>query len=645
MNEVILSLRSIIIIQNILYMKQINILLLLFFCFFISCNETVSEQDNEDEVLPPGEELIISHPRLLLKEGEEDKIDLLVKGSGHFKKVHDYILDESKKYMNLPPVEYKLEGKRLLAVSEEAYRRLYFLSYSYRMTGEKQYLERAEKEILTVCGFKDWNPQHFLDIAVMVMGVSIGYDWLYKELSENVRKKVKNAIIEKAILPASNSKYNWFYTSLSNWNQICNAGLVIGALAIYEDEPKLAQETIDKSIKSLNDYGMKVYEPDGAYPEGYTYWGGGTGMQVIMMASLETALETDYKLSENKCFMKSPYFLLLLSTPTGFCYNYCDSAPSIKLEHAMFWFADKLQDPSLLFIEYQHLEEFNRYVKNDGTDRFLPNVLIFSKNLDLGTIKEPNNFFWKSNGVKPIFTYRSGWSNKNDAYLGIVGGAANISHGHMDAGSFLFEKNQVRWAHELGLQSYSTLESKGVDLWNYSQTGQRWDVFRLSNKGHSTLIVNDERHYVDGAPQIIQTFQTDEEKGAEIDLSSLFPNSLNKAVRKVILNKDDDLIITDKITTNSKTDNIRWQMVTQSEAKLEGNKIILTKNGHQMNLFVETNPDLQIKMKIWGNSHVDTDELHEYDHDNPGTCRVGFIIEDVEANSNYQFKVSLVTER
>lgn len=628
-------------------MKNINVIILIIYLLLQSCNNDIIQNDHKEESDSslPNDEILIPHPRLLLNAGEENKIKQLISQSTQFTEVHDYILKESDRYFSLPPVEYKLNGKRLLDVSEEVNRRLYYLSYSYRMTGNEDYLNRAEKELLAVSDFKDWNPQHFLDVAVMSIGVSIGYDWLYDKLSDNVKKKIRNAIIEKAILPAANSKYNWFYTSYSNWNQICNAGLVMGALAIYEDQPEMAKETIDKSIKSLNEYGMKVYEPDGAYPEGYTYWGGGTGMQVTMMASLETAMGSDLGLSDNEFFMKSPYFILLLSTPNGFCYNYGDSGSSIRLEQAMFWFAEKLKNPSLLYIEYQHLSDFNRYVKNDGTDRFLPNVLIFSKNLDLGTIKEPNNFFWKSNGVKPIFTYRSGWSNKNDAYLGIVGGAANISHGHMDAGSFLFEKNQVRWAHELGLQSYSTLESKGVDLWNYSQTGQRWDVFRLSNKGHSTLIVNDERHYVDGAPQIIQTFQTDEEKGAEIDLSSLFPNSLNKAVRKVILNKDDDLIITDKITTNSKTDNIRWQMVTQSEAKLEGNKIILTKNGHQMNLFVETNPDLQIKMKIWGNSHVDTDELHEYDHDNPGTCRVGFIIEDVEANSNYQFKVSLVTER
>lgn len=59
----------------------------------------------------------------------------------------------------------------------------------------------------------------------------------------------------------------------------------------------------------------------------------------------------------------------------------------------------------------------------------------------------------------------------------------------MDAGSFVYEKNGVRWAMDLGMQNYFSLESKGVDLWNQSQEGQRWDVFRLNNMAHNTLTI------------------------------------------------------------------------------------------------------------------------------------------------------------
>ena len=54
----------------------------------------------------------------------------------------------------------------------------------------------------------------------------------------------------------------------NNWNQVCNAGMVFGALAIQEDYPELATEVIDRAFESIS-ISMEAYGPDGAYPEGY----------------------------------------------------------------------------------------------------------------------------------------------------------------------------------------------------------------------------------------------------------------------------------------------------------------------------------------------------------------------------------------
>ena len=63
------------------------------------------------------------------------------------------------------------EGKRLLAISRIALKRIYYLSYAYRMTGDKKYAHRAEQEMLAVSRFTDWNPTHFLDVGEMVMAL------------------------------------------------------------------------------------------------------------------------------------------------------------------------------------------------------------------------------------------------------------------------------------------------------------------------------------------------------------------------------------------------------------------------------------------------------------------------------------------
>ena len=190
---------------------------------------------------------------------------------------------------------------------------------------------------------------------------------------------------------------------------------------------------------------------------------------------------------------------------------------------------------------------------------------------------------------------------------------------------------------ELGLQSYYTLESKGVDLWNSNQDGQRWEVFRLGNTGHSTLIVNGERHLVNGVSKITNTFQTAECKGAELDLSPIFANSVSKVVRKVSLDANNDLHVSDKIKTREISAKIMWLMVTPEGAKIVGdNQIELTKDGKKMLLTVEA-PAI-VTMKIWSNKPVNT-----YDQDNTGTIRVGFET-TIQANTDAELLVSVCSQ-
>lgn len=557
---------------------------------------------------------VISHPRLLLKKGEEKKIEKMINEDVNMALVHNAIIDYCNKAIDEPPVEHVLQGKRLLAKSNLAFHRVFYLSYAYRMTKNMAYANRAERELVAVCKFKDWNPKHFLDVADMLMAVSIGYDWLYDVLSKETLDLIEEAIVEKGFTPAKDDRYNWFYKRTNNWNQVCNAGLVMGALAIYDKIPEMAQKIIKTSIESVP-LAMEAYGPDGAYQEGSGYWGYGTGYQVMMMSALESSLNTDYGLSEDKNFMKSAYFLLYTLAPSGKCYNYSDAGASVGFNQALFWFAKKLGDNSLLWFEIPKLKERNKHLSKD---RLLPNVLINAKDIKINNIKRPSGKFWFSRGVKPLFVYRSGWDNLDDTYLGIVGGSAKAPHGHMDAGSFIFEKNGVRWSMDFGLQSYYSLEKEGVDLWNTSQNGQRWDVFRYGNTGHSTLTINGRHHLVDGNPPIVETYMKDNLKGAKIDLSSIFSQSVKSSIRKITLNKDDVLNIEDVIETNDSVADVMWVMVTPAEAViLNKNQILLKKDGKEMIMTVSSR--LPVELKIWDNKPV-----HYYDHDNPGTLRVGF---------------------
>jgi hypothetical protein len=130
-----------------------------------------------------------SHPRILLFENEETDLVNSIKADTTWTMLHQAMLKECDRLLNIEPVKRIQIGRRLLDKSREALRRIFMLSYAWRTTKDDRYFNRAEKELLAISGFSDWNPSHFLDVAEMTMAAAIGYDWLYPQLSTEKRTR------------------------------------------------------------------------------------------------------------------------------------------------------------------------------------------------------------------------------------------------------------------------------------------------------------------------------------------------------------------------------------------------------------------------------------------------------------------------
>lgn len=145
---------------------------LVLFCAFwisfsfslISCSQESVEVVNNDQN---------GHPRILLLDGEKDQIKSLIANDDTWKKMHDAILAVCDVIITQPELERVMIGRRLLSTSRELLRRVFFLSYGYRMTGDMLYAHKAEREMLAVSQFSDLNPSHFLDVAEMTMGFQL----------------------------------------------------------------------------------------------------------------------------------------------------------------------------------------------------------------------------------------------------------------------------------------------------------------------------------------------------------------------------------------------------------------------------------------------------------------------------------------
>ncbi|RYY19142.1 MAG: heparinase, partial [Chitinophagaceae bacterium] len=494
--------------------------------------------------------------------------------------------------------------------------------------------KRAEQELLAISKFSDWNPSHFLDVAEMTMAAAIGYDWLYSELSEESKTIIKAAIIKKGIEPSLDAKNNSFLRAEHNWNQVCNAGMTYGAIAIYEDNPELARKIINRALETIV-ISMADYGPDGAYPEGYGYWGYGTSFNVMFVSAIEKLFGKDFGLSARPGFLKTAGFLENMTGPSGKPFNFSDAGNEGGFQPAMFWFASKLKDPSLLWVERTRLQSTppTALVR----DRLLPGALLWSSGLSINAIKPPKETMWVGKGKSPVALMRTSWTDSNAIYVGLKGGSVSVNHAHMDIGSFVMEADGVRWAMDFGMQNYESLESKGIQLFGRTQNAQRWTVFRYTNLVHNTLAIDSQHQLVKGYAPMVSSGNAPDNMNAVTDISEVYEGMIVKAVRGVSIVNKSYVLVRDELKTNNKIPKVRWTMLTPATAKIiSNNSIELTKDGKR--LLLSVNAPGSLVMKTWS-----TDPPNSYDAPNPGTILVGFEV-TLPANSDNVLEVTLVPQ-
>ena len=456
-----------------------------------------------------------------------------------------------------PPVTRDFIGRRLLGTSREALKRIFWLSYTYRVHGGEAYARRAIDEMLAASAFSDWNPAHFLDVGEMTMALAIGYDWLYDKMTPRERKTVARAILDKGLKPASDKKNAWFYKNENNWNSVCNAGMVYGALAVWEEEPDFCRSMLMKSLES-NKLACHAYE-GGGYPEGYNYWGYGASFQLMLAAAVNYAFPGKDGLYVNDMALSFD-FVRFTATPAGNCFSFSDAYRKAKAQY-MQVFGNRWG----LYPEIRAMEEtgFRRLCE----DRLFPMFLIGIAGRGMSA-DVPVDHYFQCGGTTPIFVYRSGWRSRDDDYLGIKGGLTMSSHSHCDQGSFYFESDGVTWATDLGMQDYNSLETAGVDLWDMTQDSERWSVFRIGPFSHNILTVNGHTPKVNHPAAFSRTWAPEEDAGqnrigAEMDLTELYTEDLDSCKRAVYL-WGDNLEVMDLVQAGDSVCTVRWAMCTEA---------------------------------------------------------------------------------
>ena len=508
----------------------------------------------------PLKTLRTEHPRLILLDRDIDHIRTLVQQVPLARKIHADLVKEAERLMTVPPVEYKLVGPRLLAQSRHCLDRIYTLALLYRLEKKPQYLERAVRELRAAADFKDWNPSHFLDTAEMTHAFAIGYDWLYPALSDEERTWIRTALIEKGLnagLAAYETQASWV-TSHMNWNQVCNGGIAIGALAVADEEPDKSRVLLRDALDSLP-HAFAAYAPDGGWAEGPGYWHYGTSYAVYFLAALESALGTDFGLANTRGFDHAGHFRIYFSGPSGKSFNFADSHDRVEPAPEMFWLARRFTEPVYAWQEQRILEA--------GAAPDALDLIWFQPEG-----RSPKQEGWPLDAIfhgVQVAVLRSAWDDPNAIFLVVKGGDNKANHSHLDLGSFVLDGGGVRWALDAGPDDYNLPGYFGK---------QRWSYYRMRTEAHNTMLIDNENQDPRAEAAITSHLFSPDLSWVELDLTRAYTHRLKQFHRKVGIVQGQQVFVEDALESEQPVEAL-WGMLTDAEVALNGQIAELQKGG------------------------------------------------------------------
>jgi hypothetical protein len=351
----------------------------------------------------------------------------------------------------------------------------------------------------------------------------------------------------------------------------------MGALALGDVEPELAGEILTGGLRSIQ-IGMGEFAPDGASVEGPGYWNYATIYNCVLLAGLESALGTDFGLSQMPAFQDTGLFPIYLTGPLGRTFNYADGGDKTIHAAQMFWLARKFDRPIYAW-----------YERKVATPAPL-DLLWFTE--DSGGPKGTQLPLDKYFHGPEVAILRSGWENSQALFVGFKAGDNKVSHSHLDLGSFVFDALGVRWAMDLGADDYNLPAYFG---------DKRWTYYRLRAEGQNSLVINPAAapdQDPKAATKIIRFQSKPDASFAIADLTPAYRKDASKVWRGIKLINKEQLLIQDEIQVDRPAD-IWWFMHTPAAMKIEndGRVAELSQVGKQLRAEILSPADAKFEIR------------------------------------------------
>lgn len=419
------------------------------------------------------------HPRIILTPERLERLKRAVATDENEKKWYAMLQTFCVATLKTPPIRSPELGKLDLNGVRVSLDRVSALALMYHLTGEKGWADRAWIELAALAAYPDWNQDNWLATGEACATVAIGYDWLYDAWTDQQRAELRTCMVEKGLKPGlathtTVTKYSFDQVTF-NWNQVCNGGVTMAALAVADDEPKLAGELIRYALLTLP-RAFVQFAPDGASVESPAYWDYANLYTAMLLSSMNDSLGKDFGLTTVPGVAAACNFPQYVTGPFGIPFNYNDSGPWPMSAAELFWFSSFFNRPDWARHQVAMMDRFP-----DDTHHLALDMVWYDPALVAKASPSPqlDRYF---RGAE-LVSMRGSWTDSNTSFLAFKGGDNHANHAHHQAGAFVFDALGCRWAEQENKEGY---DKPGY----MDENVGRWNFYRARAEGHNTLVIN-----------------------------------------------------------------------------------------------------------------------------------------------------------
>lgn len=525
------------------------------------------------------------HPRVMATKADFDAIRSLVKTDAKAAQWADVIIaradamaaaditNPSSSYY----IAYKISSTNdILTMSRRVLDMMQTLGMAHQLTGQEtqssKYSQKAFDVLFEASFFEDWMHSHFLDTAEMMTAFAIGYDWMYYAFDDYDRQFIAETV-KRLGLDYAKEAYDgtggtdntgWWKNVDYNWNTVCNGGIIVAASAFADIYPDLAFELSSKAINNMK-LALEPFAPHGGYAESSDYAIYAMEYFARSMQTLECTYGTDFGMANHSGLSGVGSYLMQIDGSLGIN-NYHDAAsnhPHINT-FVMSYLGKKYDNPAYSAARAHSIENY-------GFNPSALDLIWYNANTPDTSDIPLDGYF----AGAEVVSMRSGFES-DDLFLSAHGGEANVSHSHIDGGTFVLDMQGVRFASDIGAEGYGKDGYFGDNRFKY---------YRARAEGHNTIVINPDLtpgQSTDCHLPFERTNFTGANPFAILNMTPAYADYGAVSAKRgyMLCDNRQTAVIRDEIILNNENENtVYWFMQTKAEVKVDGNILTLTKDG------------------------------------------------------------------